>query len=205
MKKSSRTKVIKIKINIFLIAFILLTILLFFLIYFSVYSYNSQRSKEFYFDYKGYLIEFRRPISNSYKVKVFPNESMLNLSTYSLALGIYKNLSIVILEKDNNQATAIQAAEIISKVKNVLNFELKKYNEEIGINLIKLKTDLYELNISNREYYVFLRSYLFSNETYIKVHRINLIEITGKNLEEFDLATIRFLISFLKNMKNLYK
>lgn len=197
MAKKRRT------INFYLILFFLSVIILVAAIFTAIRFYQIEQLKQFFFIYKGYPIEFRRPISHSFKVKIIPNEEVLNVSTYTLASGVYKNLTIIIYEFDDNQATALQVAEIISKVKNVLNFENPFY--DININIAKIRRNIEELNISEKEYYIFLKSYLISNETYIKVHKLNFVEISGKNLEEFDLAAIRFLISFLKNMLEIYR
>ncbi|MEM7818352.1 MAG: hypothetical protein QXP52_02615 [Candidatus Aenigmatarchaeota archaeon] len=205
MRKKS-VKKIKIRINLYLLVFIVSIISVSLAVYFIIKSFNFEYQKRFFYDYKGYLIQFRRPIDLSYKISILPNEDSLSISTFLLSTGYYKNLTFIIFENDDNSATAIEALEIFYKVKRVLEFELNKYSEfNLVTNVEHIKYSVEELKLNNETYYIFLRSYLISNETYIKVHNVNFVEITGKNLEEFDLATIRFLISFLDNMKKIYK
>ncbi|MEM5828197.1 MAG: hypothetical protein QW197_01690 [Candidatus Aenigmatarchaeota archaeon] len=197
---------IKIRINVFLVAFILAIVITSVAIYYSITKYKEQEVQKYYYNYKGYNIEFRKPIEQSKNILVLPNESVLNISTYALALGAFKNFTIVIFENDNNEVTAMGAFELASKIVNILNYELSKLGyDKIQINVLKIKKDISELNISKREYYVFLKSYLISNETYIKVHSLNFVEIAGKNIDEFDYAIIKFIVTFLNNMKAIYK
>lgn len=187
-------------IAFFIFVFILISVFVFIILR----ALENVNKKQNYYVYKGKLIEFRRPVIDSYKILVLPNESSLNFSTYLLSLGIFKNLSFVIFENDNNEATALQTFEIGTKVLGLLRHELG-IDLEVGVNVVKIEKDLSEVDVSDQEYYIFLKSFLLSNESYVKVHRHNFVEITGRNLEEFDLATIRFLIYFLENMKQLYK
>lgn len=191
------------KTNIYLFLFLTVTISLIICLFLLVKYYNLKRAQQFFLEYKNYFIEFRQPIYESFRIPIIPNENLLNISVYTLASGFYENLTIIIFEFDDNQATALEAAEIVSKIKNILYFEIPTYN--INVNILKIRRNLSEISFSSKEYYIFLKSYLISNETYIKIHNINLIEITGKNLKEFDLATIRFLISFLNIMKEIYR
>lgn len=199
---------IKIRLNVFLIAFILAALITTLTIYFSIVKFKEQEIFKYYYNYKGYNIEFRKPIELSKNIKVLPNETMLNISTYALALGMFKNFTIVIFEKDDNEVTAIGAFELASKVVNVLNYEISKEGyiyDKMQTNVIKIKRDINEINITSNSYYVFLKSYLISNDTYIKVHRVNFVEIAAKNMDEFDYAIIKFIVMFLNNMKEIYK
>jgi len=206
-KRRSKQKIrIGFKINIYLLLFIIITGSIVFLYWYHLNKYRNEQLLANYYNYKGYWIEFRKPLKNSFFVKVFPNETVLNFSTLSLAMGMYKNLTLIIYENDDNSYNAIAAGEIVSKVYNVLNYELEKnYRERMGINLLKIKKDGSELQLNKSNYYIFLKSPLISNDTYIKVNSLNFVEISAKNIDEFDYATIKFIVMFLENAKNLYK
>lgn len=206
-KRKSKQKIrIGFKINVYLLLFIIITGSIVFLYWYHLNKYRNEQLLANYYNYKGYWIEFRKPLKNSFFVKVFPNETVLNFSTLSLAMGMYKNLTLIIYENDDNSYNAIAAGEIVSKVYNVLNYELEKnYRERMGINLLKIKKDGSELQLNKSNYYIFLKSPLISNDTYIKVNSLNFVEISAKNMDEFDYATIKFIVMFLENAKNLYK
>ena len=196
----------KFKINVYLILFFVVTGLIVYSIWHFVNKYREEQLLANYYNYKGYWIEFRKPIKNSYFVKVYPNESILNLSTLTLGLGMYKNLTLIIFEDDDNSYNAIAVAELIYKVYNVLNFELKRnYMDPIGINVTKIKDSLDNIQLDKSNYYIFLKSPMISNDTYIKVHSLNFVEISGKSMDEYDYAIIKFIITFLKNLESTYK
>ena len=206
-KKVHKQKIrIKFKINIYLVLFLIITALIAYSLWYFVNKYRNEQLLANYYNYKGYWIEFRKPLKNSYFINVYPNESVLNLSTLTLGLGMYKNITIIIYENDDNSYNAIAVAEIFYKVYNVLNFELiRNYMSSVGINVIKIKDSVNASQLGKSNYYILLKSPMISNETYIRVNSLNFVEISGKNMDEYDYAIIKFILTFLKNLESLYK
>jgi len=206
-RKGRKQKIrIKFKINLYLILFFIIVGLIAYSLWYFVNKYREEQILANYYNYKGYWIEFRKPIKNSYFVSVYPNETILNLSTLTLGMGMYKNITLIIYENDDNSYNAIAVAEIIYKVYNVLNFELERnYMNRVGINVLKIKDSSNISQLEKSNYYIFLKSPMISNDTYIKVNSLNFVEISGKNMDDYDYAIIKFILTFLKNIEGLYK
>jgi len=206
-RRSGKQKIrIKFKINLYLVLFFIISGLVAYSLWYYVNKYREEQLLANYYNYKGYWIEFRKPIKNSYFVSVYPNETILNLSTLTLGMGMYKNITLIIYENDDNSYNAIAVAEIIYKVYNVLNFELERnYMNRVGINVLKIKDSSNISQPEKSDYYIFLKSPMISNDTYIKVNSLNFVEISGKNMDDYDYAIIKFIITFLKNLEGLYK
>lgn len=167
--------------------FILIAILVIIGFYFLLFQISRPKNRIYY---KGYVIEFRRNINLANKI---PIENNCNIRKLILNPKL-KNVNLLYFSNDKAlNLIALEAIEITYKI----NLLYKAENIGIritGKNVFNI-TSIDEIEFSNETLSILLISPFLANETKISCNEDkNLIIISGKNLEGFDLATIKFLL-----------
>ena len=169
-------------------------ILIFFLIAFSIFYYISYipkpiTSRYFY----GIKLNFRADLRQASKIPVYPIEDVVNTE---LINPLVKNITIVykFSTPEENSYYAIEAFEIANKLYyayRVSGYDVPKF--------ITMNVSSYE-NLPGKiqNPIIALVAPSYSNETAVIADTGHIVFIKAKNLKEFDLATVKFLMSALR-------
>jgi hypothetical protein len=144
-------------------------------------------------NFYGVILNFRVDLREASKIPVYPSEDVVNTQ---LMNPLVKNITIVYKPsspKDNSYYAA-EAFEIATKLYygyRALEYEMPKF--------ITMNVSSYE-NLPGKiqNPIIALVAPSYSNETAVVVDPGHIVFIKAKNLQEFDLATVKFLMSALR-------
>lgn len=138
--------------------------------------------------FNGVRMLFRANLKDAVDIPVYPDNDTVFNTLWNFEL---KNLTIAFVNSSDNSIVAVEAFEVTNKMK----LAYLMYGFEIGIKG-KNVTSYENLSGSKENVVIALIPPVFSNETLVEV-KDYIIYIKAKSYEEFDLATIRFLMAAL--------
>lgn len=136
----------------------------------------------------GLKFRFRADLRKANNILVYPDEETIRNIIWNPEI---QNLTIVYVNSSDNAIVAVNAFEITYKLKLIyffLNYDINITGKEIE--------SYDELAATSENPVIALIPPVFSNETLVKV-KDNIIYIKAKTYEEFDLATVKFLMGAL--------
>jgi hypothetical protein len=139
------------------------------------------------------MLNFRADLREASKIPVYPSENVVNTQIMN---PLVKNITIAFVPSTpkENSYYAIEAFEIATKLYygyRTLEYEIPSFTT--------MNVSSYE-NLSGKiqNPIIALVAPSYSNETVVVVDPGHIIFIKAKSLQEFDLATIKFLMSALQ-------
>ncbi len=139
------------------------------------------------YDYYGIPMKFRMDLKQAGNIPVYPDD----LEIYNIIWNENnENITIQFVNSSDNSLLVVEAFEITFKLKLVFN--LLNFN----INITAKETDSYNISTDENHPVIALIPPSLANKTVVEVKN-NVIFIEGKTKDEFDLATIKFLMSAL--------
>lgn len=155
------------------------------IIYFN--SINSEKPVTRY-KFQGVELSFRDDLRLAKNISVYPNEESVLNTIWDPDI---QRITIAFMNTTDNQFTAVNAFEITYK----LNIGYGQFNWLVGFE--GKEVDSFEsLNGSKENPIIVLLPPSLSNETSVELND-NIAYIKGKTQKEFDLATMKFIMSAL--------
>lgn len=143
------------------------------------------------YNFFGIEIPFRADIYKANIISVYPdNETIYNmLWDYRL-----QNITIVFVNSSDNGKVAVEAFEITHKMTIAYQHIGNLNNVYFDIGFNGREVDSYEnLSANSSNIVIALVPPILSNDTLVE-EKNNVIYIKGKTMEDFDLATVKFLM-----------
>jgi len=184
-----QSKQIKVKLS-----WLIITCVLAFILFLTVY-YSFLKSEEEITSwvYKGYELHFRADLRRAGEMEVRDERAIHDL----LWSDEIENLTIGFSEAPDLGLVSVEAFEIAYKLK--LAYLISNKSVEISSG----KVDLSNLGASPSNPFIILLPPSMANETSVRLDGYKVF-ISGKSEEEFDLATVRFLMIALEiNLEQL--
>lgn len=140
------------------------------------------------YNFYGTEFHFRADLRDANKILVEPNNQAIHEIVWSHNIT---NISIAYVDSEDNEYVAVQAFEVTYKLMRAYG----KFN--IRKNISAIEVNSYDnLKGTEETLIIALVPPVFSNETIVRVED-NVVYIKAKSYKEFDLATIKFLMSAL--------
>lgn len=172
------------------IIFILLLALAIFSIFFYVFYVPKPITT---WNFYGVVLNFRADLREASKIPVYPSEDVVNTEIMN---PLVKNITIVFIPSapKENSYYALEAFEITKTIYygyRTLEYEMP--------NFTTMNVSSYE-NLPGKiqNPIIALVAPAYSNETAVVVDPGHIVFIKAKSLQEFDLVTVKFLMSALR-------
>jgi hypothetical protein len=159
-------------------------------VYIIYHFYPSPTDTKSY-NFFGIRIPFRTDLYKANNISVYPD----NETVYNMLWGPQlKNITIVWVNSSENNMVTVEAFEITYK----MNLAYKHIGNLNGVNINvvfnHMEVSSYDnLTATENNPIIAIVPPIFSNETAVRAEN-NVIYIKGKTFEEFDLATVKFLM-----------
>ena len=143
------------------------------------------------YNFFGITIPFRVDLYKANNVSVYPNNETIYDMLWNYQI---QNITIVYVNSSENNIVAVEAFEITNKMKIAYQHIAHLNNVYIDIGFNGKAVDSYEnLSSTPSNPLIALVPPLLSNDTLV-MEKDNVIYIKGKTMEDFDLATVKFLM-----------
>jgi len=155
-----------------------------------IYWFRSSPTSHivYVYNYKGQLIYFRANLTEAFNVPVYPSEKALFDAVMNERV---KRINIVFVNSSDNSLVAVNGFEVSSKLSLV--FYLNNMTKKIK----GLEVASYNVTGTEDTLVVALIPPALANKTEVWLED-HAIFISGKTSKEFDLATVRFLLSVME-------
>lgn len=137
--------------------------------------------------YRGEVVEFRNDLRKANEIPVYPNELAIREILFN---NSPRKVTILFKPVENNSIYAVEAFEITYKLLRYAYPSYGFFPKFEGLNV----TSYTGLEGSRSNPLIILVHPAYSNETSVRVEGYKII-ISGTTEEEFDLATVRFLMA----------
>lgn len=182
-----KNKVERVRISFTKNQFIVLIIVLLFLFLLFLYFYTQRPITTI--NYLGEKLTFRQDLREANKIKVYPSEKILQ----DLMNGTkIRNVTIAYKKTSDISYTLLEAVEITYKLRR--GYLAQGYDFKI---VAKEFDSLENITGEQSTPIIVLIPPSIANETSVRV-KDSAVYISGKDLKNFDLATIKFLVVTLK-------
>jgi hypothetical protein len=164
----------------------LLVIILAAVVFIAIRAYSKIPDNEY--DFHGARMPFRASLKEAQNISIYPD----NETIYDIFWNIgVENVTIAFVNSSDTSMVAVEAFEITHKMK----FAYMLYELDVGFDAKKLES--YEnITATQNNPVIVLVPPSFSNETIVKADD-RVVYIKAKDLKDFDLATVKFLMTVL--------
>ncbi len=176
----------KVKLTKKKLAFVSLFALVAILLYW--FNSSSQAQNVYIYKYKGELLYFRANLTEALKVPVYPNEKAIFDAVMNESV---KRINITFVNSTDNSLVAVNGFEVSSKLSTIF------YLNGIYKKIKGSEVENYTLKGTEDTLIIALVPPALANKTEVRLQD-HVIFISGKTEKEFDLATIKFLLSVME-------
>ena len=155
-----------------------------------LYWFNSSNQAQtvYVYKYKGELLYFRANLTEALKVPVYPNERAIFDAVMNESV---KRINITFVNSTDNSLVAVNGFEVSSKLSAIF------YLNGISKKIKGVEVENYSLKGTEDTLIIALIPPALANKTEVRLED-HVIFISGKTAKEFDLATIKFLLSVME-------
>ena len=140
------------------------------------------------YTFQGTELSFRDDLRLAKNVSVFPSEEAI---LYTIWNPNIQNITIAYMNSTDNQFTAVNAFEVAFKL-NVAYGQFSWF-----VNFVGKEVESFDnLNASDENMVIVLVPPSLADDTAVELDR-NVVYIKGKTQQEFDLATMKFIMAAL--------
>jgi len=140
------------------------------------------------YKYKGELLYFRANLTEALKVPVYPNERAIFDAVMNESV---KRINVTFVNSTDNSLVAVDGYEVSSKLSAIF------YLNGISKKIKGMEVANYSLKGTEDTLVIALIPPALANKTEVRLED-RVIFIYGKTEKEFDLATIKFLLSVME-------
>ena len=149
---------------------------------------TSKNPTVYVYNYHGYDIFFRANLTEALSVPVYPDDKGLFNAVTNQSV---KRIHVVFVNSTDNSLVAVNGFEVSNKLSIIF------YINGISKKIKGIPVDDYNLTGTEDTLVIALIPPALANTTEVRLED-NVIFISGKSSKEFDLATVRFLMSIME-------
>jgi hypothetical protein len=170
------------------LALILLLALVPIFSYYYYFSLSNKPQTAYVYKYKGEIFFFRANLTEALKIPVYPDEKAIFDAVMNESV---KRINIVFVNSTDNGLVAVNGFEVSSKLSAIF------YLNGMAKKIKGLEVSNYSLKGTEDTLIIALIPPVLANKTEVRLED-HVIFISGKTEKEFDLATIKFLLSVME-------